>query len=278
MGAERHSGPVRLEVDVPTALADAVGTVDVAVVLGSGLSGYADGLEGAKFVPYSELAGFPDSGFHVAGHSGRLALAEVGGASTVFFQGRVHSYQGFGAVDAAYPARLAAALGATKLIVTNAAGGINRSFAAGDLMLITDQLNLTGDSPLIGWPGPEGGTPFVPMSDAYSPRLAGIAREAAAEVGVGLREGVYAGLRGPAYETPAEVRMLGTLGADAVGMSTVPEVIAARALGLEVLGISLISNVAAAHDISHEEVLEAGQLAAGAMSSLLTAILFRLSP
>jgi len=146
----------------------------------------------------------------------------------------------------------------------------------GDVVLISDHLNLTGDSPLVGWPGPQGGVPFVPMRDAYDPQLREIAHAVAAEQGLSLVDGVYAGLLGPAFETPAEVRYLRAVGADVVGMSTVPEVIAARALGLRVLGFSLCTNVAAGHDLSHEEVLEAGERAQLALARLLVAILHRL--
>lgn len=246
----------------------------VAVVLGSGLSGLAEAAEDAVAVPYAELAGFPRIG-PLAGHAGRLVTGRVGGTPAVLFQGRAHLYQGVSARDAAYPARLAAALGCETLLVTNAAGGVSERLASGDIMLIADHLNLMVANPLIGWPGPEGGTPFVPMRDAYDPALRAVAREVAGELGVTLQEGVYAGLLGPSYETPAEVAMLRTLGADAVGMSTVPEVIAARALGLRVLGFSLITNTAAGKGLSHAEVLEAGARAEGTLASLVIAILRR---
>ena len=181
------------------------------------------------------------------------------------------------ALDAAYPARLAAALGVQTMIVTNAAGGVNPDLEPGDAMLITDHLNLTGGNPLVGWPGPVGGTPFVPMTGAYDPDLCDLAREVASEQGLRLREGVYAGLLGPTFETPAEVRYLRTVGADAVGMSTVPEVIAARALGLKVLGLSFVTNVAAGHGLGHDEVLERAAQAEPVLARLLLGILSRLS-
>lgn len=248
----------------------------VAVVLGSGLSGLADMVESPQYVPYAELDGFPRVG-SVAGHAGRLVAGSLGGVPVILFQGRAHPYQGVTAHDAAFPARLTASLGCDTLIVTNAAGGVSESLSPGDIILLSDQMNLTGDSPLIGWSGPEGGTPFVPMRDAFDPELRGIALRAAEEVRVTVKpEGVYAGLLGPAYETPAEVEMLRRLGADVVGMSTIHEVIAARALGLRVLGFSLVTNVAAGVGLSHGEVLEAGRAAADDLTRLMLAILRRL--
>ncbi len=267
--------PVELEVVVPPTLEGEL--ADVGIVLGSGLSAFAEGLPSPRFVSYDDVEGFPRAGADVVGHAGRLALADVDGLAVAAFQGRVHMYQGFDALDAAYPVRLAAALGATTLIVTNAAGGVSAGLALGDLMLLADQMNLTGRNPLVAWPGPEGGNPFVPMSDAYDAGLRELARDVAAGEGVSLKEGVYAGLLGPTYETPAEVAMLRSLGADAVGMSTVVEVITARALGMRALGISLITNVAAGAHLSHDEVLAAGEQAADRLSRLLTGILFRLN-
>ncbi len=247
----------------------------VGVVLGSGLSGLADAARGAVSIPYDELEGWPRVGA-VAGHAGRLVLGEVGGTPVMLFQGRVHQYQGVSALEAAYPARLAAAVGCEVLIVTNAAGGVAPDLRAGSVVLIADHLNLMGTNPLTGWPGPDGGTPFVPMRDAYDPDLRGLARAVADEQGLSLHEGVYAGLLGPSYETQAEVAMLRTLGADVVGMSTVPEVIAARALGLRVLGISLVTNAAAGEGLSHEEVLEAGRAAGAALVRFMEGVLARL--
>jgi purine-nucleoside phosphorylase len=189
------------------------------------------------------------------------------------FQGRVHAYQGFSGLEAAYPARLASALGAETLIVTNAAGGVRLGLHPGEIMLIADHINLTGDSPLLGWSGPEGGVPFVPMRDAYDPNLRHYAAQMAAELDLELEEGVYCAMLGPSFETPAEIRMLMGMGGLVVGMSTVPEVIAARALGLRVLGFSLVTNVAAGVGTSHEEVLEAGDQAAETMTRLAIAIL-----
>lgn len=248
----------------------------VAVVLGSGFGGLSDAVENAERIPYAEIEGFPQAPSEIAGHAGELIFGEVAGVPLVVFSGRVHRYQGVSALDAAYPARLAAALGCEILVVTNAAGGVNPYLGVGDVVLLSDHINLTGDSPLLGWPGPEGGVPFVPMRDAYDRGLREIARDVAAREGMALEDGVYAGLLGPAFETPAEVRYLRTIGADVVGMSTVPEVIAARALELRVLGFSLVTNAAAGAGLSHEEVLEAGEHARVALAGLLVAILHRL--
>jgi purine-nucleoside phosphorylase len=259
--------------DIARVEQEGLSTPRVAVVAGSGLSSLGDLVENAVAIPYDELPGFPRPDYEVPGHKGRLVCGTVGETPVVVFQGRVHSYQGFSALDAAYPARLTAALGADILMVTNAAGGINKSYEPGTLVLIGDQMNLRGDSPLTGWAGPPGGAPFVPMRDAYDPDLREYAHRKAKELGHYLPEGIYAGLLGPAFETPAEVDYLRTAGADMVGMSTVPEVICARALGLRVLGFSLVTNTAAGVGLSHEEVLEAGEKAAVRMTELTIAIL-----
>jgi len=265
-----------LEITVPDRLASITGVPRVAVVLGSGFGGLSRAVENSTTIPYGEIEGVPTAPSSLAGHAGALIVGTVSGVAVCVFSGRVHRYQGVSALDAAYPARLAAALGCTTLIVTNAAGGVNESLRAGDVVLISDQINLTGDSPLVGWPGPEGGVPFVPMRDAYDPALRSIARGVAAEQGLAITDGVYAGLLGPAFETPAEVRYLRAIGADVVGMSTVPEVIVARALGLHVLGLSLVTNVAAGEGLSHAEVLEAGEDTQVALTRLLVGILGRL--
>ena len=244
----------------------------VAVVLGSGLAGLADAVPDPVTVPYADLEGVPRVG-HVIGHEGTLVLGALGDTPVVLFKGRVHQYQGVSAYDAAWPARMAAGLGCETLVVTNASGGISDHLSPGDIVLLSDHVNLMGTNPLIGWPGPEGGTPFVPMRDAYDPGLRALALSAAAAEGVDLHDGVYAGLLGPSYETPAEVAYLRTTGADVVGMSTVPEVIAARALGMRVLGFSLVTNVAAGVGLSHAEVLEAGRVAAADLTRLVLAIL-----
>ncbi|MBW6468497.1 MAG: purine-nucleoside phosphorylase [Coriobacteriia bacterium] len=247
----------------------------VGIVLGSGLSALADAVDDAIEIPYPELASYPGVG-EVVGHAGRLLVGTVSDVPVVLFSGRVHQYQGASALEAAFPARMAAALGCEVLLLTNAAGAVVPRLATGDIMLITDHMNLMGTNPLTGWPGPEGGNPFVPMSDAYDRDLQDLARAVATSQDVALQEGVYAGLLGPCYETPAEVAMLRTLGADVVGMSTVPEVIAARALGLRVMGLSLVTNAAAGEDLSHDEVLEAGKRASVVLTRLVLGILERL--
>jgi purine-nucleoside phosphorylase len=266
-----------MEIAVPAVLASFEGFPRIALVLGSGFGGVASAIEIRREVPYAQIEGYPQAKGAIPGHAGRLVLGMAGEVPVVVFSGRVHRYQGVSALDAAYPARLAAALGADTLIVTNAAGGVNPDLEPGDALLITDHINLTGDNPLVGWPGPAGGTPFVPMNDAYDPALCDIARGVARENELRLREGVYAGLLGPTFETPAEVRYLRTVGADVVGMSTVPEVIAARALGLRVLGLSLVTNVAAGHGLGHDEVLERAARAEADLTRLLLGILSRLS-
>lgn len=262
-----------LELAVPVPLTEFAGKPRVALVLGSGFGGLAEHVEGAHRVPYSQIEGYPSPESGIAGHAGDLVFGDVAGVPVVVFSGRVHAYQGVSQLNAAYPARLAAALGCGVLVVTNAAGGVSADLRVGDVVLIEDQINLTGSSPLIGWPGPQGGVPFVPMRDAYDPQLRALSRTAAVKQGLELKDGVYAGLLGPAFETPAEVRYLRSIGADVVGMSTVPEVIAARALGLRVLGFSLVTNAAAGEGLSHEEVLAAGKDAQAALARLLIAIL-----
>jgi len=251
--------------------------IEVAIVLGSGLSGLADRVEDALVIPYTKIEGFPTSTHALAGHAGRLVVGSLGGKRVACFQGRVHGYQGFSALQTAYPARLAAALGARVLIATNAAGGVNPDLRPGDIMLISDHLNLTGANPLVGWSGPAGGVPFVGLRDAYDPQLRALALSASVASGVDVvSEGVYAALLGPSYETPAEVAMLRMLGADVVGMSTVPEVIAARALGLRVLALSLVTNIAADTGLSHDEVLKVGAAAATSLQALAVEIMTQL--
>jgi len=264
------------EIAVPPALAS-VEPVQVAMILGSGLSDLADIVQDAVAIPYAQIEGFPLPEHALVGHAGKLVLGTLAGVRVAVFQGRIHCYQGFSARDVVFPVRLSRALGANTLVVTNASGGISPNLRVGDVVLISDQINLLGDNPLVGWPGPPGGNPFVPMRDAYDPELREIAVIAAAEGGTPLVPcGTYAGLLGPTYETPAEVAYLRGIGADIVGMSTVPEVIAARALGMRVLGMSLVTNVAAGVGLDHAEVLEAGRVAAKRMQSLALAILARL--
>ena len=228
----------------------------VALILGSGLGGLADGLEDAVSFAYRDLPSFPVTS--VAGHRGRLIIGRMRGVPVVVFDGRMHLYEGLPMWQVAYPVYVARFLGATTLVVTNAAGGVSSRLHAGAIMLIADHINLTGGSPLTGEHDPELGARFPDMRGAYDSALRETARAVARERGIALEEGVYVAMLGPNYETDAEVRMLRTIGADAVGMSTVPEVIAARHAGLRVAGISVISNslngVGVAGPTTHDEV------------------------
>ncbi len=227
----------------------------VGLILGSGLGPFANTLEDPVAVPYPDIPHFPVS--TVVGHAGRLVAGTVAGVPCIAMQGRVHCYEGHGAARVAFPARVLISLGARTLIVTNAAGGVNADFEPGQLMLIADHLNLLGDNPLCGDNDERLGPRFPDMTTAYDPALRALARRAAGRLGIALAEGVYAALPGPTYETPAEVRMLRLLGADATGMSTVPEVIVANHMGARVLGISCITNKAAGlgpTPLTHDEV------------------------
>jgi purine-nucleoside phosphorylase len=246
----------------------------VGVVLGSGLSAFAERITAATVIPYQEIPEFPASG--VDGHPGRLVVGELpvsGGAVPVaVMQGRVHGYEGWTAEEVAFGARLLCRLGARSLLLTNASGGVNPDLAPGDLVRITDHLNLSGSNPLTGPNDPRLGPRFPDLGDAYHPVLGEALEAAARRVGVTLKRGVYACLAGPSYETPAEVRMLRALGADLVGMSTVPEVIAARHMGVPVCAVAMVSNMAAgisARPISHAEVTAAGEGVREALGRLL---------
>jgi len=230
---------------------------EIGLVLGSGLGMLADLIEQPIVIPYSDIPHFPVS--TVEGHAGELVAGQIKGKPVVMMKGRFHLYEGYSVYEVTLPIRAMKAIGVQKLVVTNAAGGINLSYKPGDLMLIRDHINFTFRNPLIGPNDNELGVRFPDMSEAYSARLRGIAQSTAKELGLPLQEGVYVGLLGPSYETPAEIRMMRTIGADAVGMSTVAEVIAARHAGIEVLGISCISNMAAGildQPLSHEEVMD----------------------
>lgn len=230
---------------------------EVGLILGSGLGVLAESIEEAVTIHYGDIPHFPVS--TVEGHAGEMLLGTVGGRPVLMMKGRFHMYEGYEGQTVTFPIRVMKALGVKTLLVTNAAGGINTSYSPGDLMLISDHLNLTSGNPLIGPNEPALGVRFPDMSEAYSKRLRATAKDVAASQGFTLQEGVYAGLMGPSYETPAEIRMLRILGADAVGMSTVSEVIIARHAGIEVLGISCISNMASGildQPLSHEEVME----------------------
>ncbi|HEX8386781.1 MAG TPA: purine-nucleoside phosphorylase [Rubricoccaceae bacterium] len=245
---------------------------DLALVLGSGLGALADEVEEAVVVPTSEVPGYPVS--TVAGHAGRLVFGRLAGRPVVVVQGRVHVYEGYGPRAVGFPVRLAHALGARGLVLTNAAGGINPAFGPGTLMLITDHLNLTSVSPLTGPVGP-GETRFPDLSDPYARAWRDRALAAAARLQVPLREGVYAFTTGPSYETPAEIRYFARAGGDAVGMSTVPETIQAAALGMPVLGISTITNAAAglsAEKLDHDDVLAVGLGVRERLSELVRAV------
>jgi purine-nucleoside phosphorylase len=235
------------------------------IVLGSGLGMLVDEVDAILSLPYEEISGMPAS--TVPGHVGRFVFGKLAGCRVIMAQGRVHLYEGRTAEEVTAAVRFMENLGVRKLLLTNAAGTLNADFAPGSWMMLSDHLNLTGTSPLLGGPN------FVDMSAVYSPELRGQFAEAALAEGVNLHEGVYAGLVGPQYETPAEVRMLRVLGADAVGMSTVLEAIQARALKMEVAGFSCLTNWAAGlspQTLSHAEVLETGKAAAARMLKVLT--------
>ena len=245
-----------------------------AVVLGSGLGGFASTLERATTIPYADIPEWPASA--VVGHEGRLVVGEAGGRFVAALAGRSHFYEGHDLRTVTFPTRVLASVGVKTLILTNAAGGINPGFAPGDLMVIDDHINLLGTSPLIGPNEERFGVRFPDLTHVYSPRLCKLADETAAALGQTLRHGVYVACHGPSYETPAEVRYLRTIGADAVGMSTVPEAIVARHMGVEVLGISCITNFAAGvrpQPLNHDEVLETAQRVRQSFIALLKGII-----
>jgi purine-nucleoside phosphorylase len=249
---------------------------DVAIILGSGLGGLANRIASPARIPYGEIPGFPSA--TVAGHAGALIVGALGGKLVAALAGRFHMYEGHDARLAAFPARVLHALGVKTLIVSNAAGGVNRLWQPGDIMLIRDHINLMFRNPLIGALEP-GDVRFPDMSEPYDAELANLARTVAQEQGIPLREGVYAAGTGPAYETQAEVRMLAMLGADATGMSTVPEVLVARAVGMRVLGFSCITNLACGlsnQPITHDEVLETTERVAVRFQDLIEGIVRRI--
>lgn len=246
--------------DAADAIMQAVGGAEIGLILGSGLGDSITGLENVKTIDYADIPGFPRA--TVPGHSGQWCCGEMGGKRIAMMRGRFHFYEGHPISDVVLPIRVMKLLGVKTLIVTNAAGGVNTSFTPGDLMLISDVINYSGINPLIGPNLDEFGPRFPDMSQAISRRLLSLARTCAQEQGLSsLQEGVYMWFSGPSFETPAEIRMARLLGADAVGMSTVPEVITARHMGMEVLGISCITNMAAGildQPLSHQEVIETG--------------------
>lgn len=247
---------------------------EIALILGSGLGDYADGIQIETTVDYSEIEGFPVS--TVTGHKGRLVFGYVGEVPVVIMQGRVHYYEGYPMTDVVLPTRLMGLLGAKKLILTNAAGGINEHFRPGDFMMITDHIATGVPSPLIGPNLEELGPRFPDMSEVYSRRIQDVIREAASDCGISLREGVYVQLTGPNYETPAEVKMCKIWGGDAVGMSTACEAVAARHMGMEIGGISCITNLAAGiskEKLDHKEVQETADRVSKDFKRLVTKII-----
>jgi purine-nucleoside phosphorylase len=249
----------------------------LAVVLGSGMSELADRITEATAVPYDQIPHFPTT--TVAGHEGKVLLGKLGGVPVIMFQGRFHYYEGHDLETVTFPVRVLSRLGVSTLILTAATGGIRADLRAGNLVLLTDHLNLIGSNPLRGLNDIRLGTRFPDMTEVYSKRLRAIAREEGKRLGIDLAQGVYACLPGPSYESPAEIKMLRTLGADVVGMSTVPEAIVARHAGIEVLAFALVSNAAAGvvgTPITHEEVLEAGRKAAPTLARLIERVVGRL--
>jgi purine-nucleoside phosphorylase len=270
-----------------TALATAVqyletklpATPAVGVILGSGLGDFAESLEQPTVIPYDEIPEFPRS--NVVGHAGKLYFGVVDRVPAVVLSGRIHYYEGHPMSAVVFPARVLGRLGCRTVIVTNAAGGINTRYKSGDLMLISDHINAFGTNPLMGPNDDDLGPRFPDMSDAYRKDLREVARRAAEAAGVKLQEGVYVGNHGPSYETPAEIRMLRTWGADAVGMSTVPEVIALNQMGVGVVGLSCITNMAAGvlpQKLDHKEVLETTQRVKGEIVRFLRATVAALGP
>ncbi len=251
----------------------------IGIILGSGLNPLADGVAQADAIPFHDVPHFPVS--TVAGHSGELVIGRLGGKDVLVMRGRAHYYEGYAMAHITLPVRVMREMGIQTLVVTNAAGGVNAAFHAGDLMLITDHINLvgmTGLNPLRGPNDDSLGPRFPDLTNAYDPALRGLARQCARELKLQLREGVYIMLAGPSFESPADVRFIRMIGADAVGMSTVPEVIVARHGGMRVLGLSLISNsLASGHaEVTHAEVLEAGKAAVPQMAKLIQAVVSKM--
>jgi len=248
-----------------------------AVVLGTGLGAFADELSDASAIPYSEVPGWPCPS--VIGHAGKLVCGRIGSLETAVMAGRVHLYEGYTPAQVTFGVRVLGSLGVRTIVFTNAAGGINRGFARGALVLISDHINLQGSNPLVGPNDDTFGVRFPDMSEVYSPRLRATAHAVAHELGIPLAEGVYAALLGPSYETPAEIRYLRIIGADLVGMSTAPEAIVANHMGMRVLAISCVTNMAAGvlpQKLDHAEVLETGEAVRGTLVKFLKALLPRL--
>lgn len=247
---------------------------EIGLVLGSGLGSVADSIEGARTIPYRDVPRLPTS--TARGHQGCFVAGTLAGRDVIAMQGRLHGYEGYDAAQTVYPIRVMAALGIRQLIITNASGAINTGFSVGDIVLVTDHINLTGANPLIGVHDDEGGVVTPDMTDAYSPRLRALACEAAGRLGVKLAEGVYIGVLGPSFETPAEIRAFRVLGADLVGMSSVHEVIEAAHLGLEVCALSLVTNMAAgieATSLDGTEIVGVADKASSTMSALIAELI-----
>jgi purine-nucleoside phosphorylase len=246
----------------------------IGIVLGSGLGGFASQLSDATRIPYANIPGFPRS--TAVGHAGEMVLGKTGNIAVAVMQGRVHLYEGYSPQEVAFPTRVFGRMEIRALILTNAAGGINREFQKGTLVAITDHINLQGQNPLVGANDDRFGPRFPDMTQAYWKPYLEIALQAGRKLGKPVLQGVYVGLLGPSYETPAEIRYLRVIGADLVGMSTVPEVIAARHMGLKVLAISCVTNMAAGildQPLSHDEVLETGRRVQGDLVALLQTVL-----
>lgn len=249
----------------------------VAVVLGSGLGAFADELEGPAEIPYPSIPGWPCS--TAQGHAGKLVFGKLGALDVAVMAGRVHLYEGYTPAQVTFGVRVLGSLGVRSIVFTNAAGGINLSLERGGLVLLSDHINLQGSNPLVGPNDESFGPRFPDMSEAYSRPLRALAHEVGSALDIRLAEGVYAAVMGPSYETPAEIRYLRTIGADVVGMSTVPEVIVANHMGMRVLGISCVTNMAAGilpQRINHAEVLETGEMVRGTLVRLLKALLPRM--
>jgi len=250
----------------------------IGLVLGSGLGAFADSLTDAVRVPYAEIPEFPHS--TAIGHAGRMVIGNAGDIAVAAMQGRVHLYEGYSAQEVTFPIRVFGRMGVRAVILTNAAGGINLGYSQGALVLIRDHINLQGANPLVGPNEDRFGVRFPDMTHAYVKEYRAIAREEAARLNIALHEGVYAGLLGPSYETPAEIEYLRRIGADLVGMSTVAEVIAARHVGIKVLAISCVTNMAAGildQSLSHAEVMETGERVKSTFEALLRAVLPRVA-
>ena len=251
---------------------------EIGLVLGSGLGAFADDLEDAARIPYAQIPTFPHS--TAIGHAGHLVIGKSGDVPVAVMQGRVHLYEGYSANEVAFPMRVFGRMGVRAVILTNAAGGISTEYGQGALVIVRDHINLQGQNPLVGANDERLGPRFPDMSYTYAKRYREIALEEAKKLSIPPREGVYAALLGPSYETPAEIRYLRTIGADLVGMSTAPEAIAARHMGINVLAISCVTNMAAGildQPLAHDEVLEVGRRVMGQFIALLRAVLPRIS-